>query len=208
MIQHFFQTHSSEPTFSFICGIKGCRLHTFKIGATYHSFKSHASRKHPDWQHQVNEWSEEVPSTSSPNEANESSSTIESNFTNSHDDVPDAQPRQVEDESYMIVEQEAPSHTLQPMPTSSAALFLLTFQEKYKLSDNAIKFAVGAVQSIVEGVCTCAKVAVEQSLLSHPSPSVLDIHTCFENLEDPFSLLQTKHQQTKFYREVFGLIVS
>ena len=50
--------------------------------------------------------------------------------------------------------------------------------------------------------------AMEQLLRGEATPSISDVHSCFENFNDPFSSLQTKHQQTKYYREVFGLIVS
>lgn len=54
LIQHSFQTHSAEPTFHLVCRIKGC-LHGFKFGSTYSSFKSHASRKHCNWQEYIEE---------------------------------------------------------------------------------------------------------------------------------------------------------
>ena len=54
LIKHLFVTHSVEPNFYFVCGINGCP-HSFKLGSTFHSFKSHASRKHPNWQEFVND---------------------------------------------------------------------------------------------------------------------------------------------------------
>ena len=53
LIKHLFISHSVEATFHFVCCIKGC-LHSFKFGSTYSSFKTHANRKHPNWQDYVN----------------------------------------------------------------------------------------------------------------------------------------------------------
>ena len=49
MIKHAFEAHSVEATFKITCGINGC-LHQFYTGATFSSFKTHASRKHHNWQ--------------------------------------------------------------------------------------------------------------------------------------------------------------
>ena len=81
-----------------------------------------------------------------------------------------------------------------------AALFLLTFKEKYRLSQAAIDFAVGSIQSIVDSVCTSAVAVVETDLSSATAIAA--------NKEDPFVSLRTNHQQSKFYREMFGLVVS
>ena len=44
----------------------------------------------------------------------------------------------------------AMSRTAPPSAQNVAALFLLTFQEKYKLPQKAINFAVGSVNTIVQ----------------------------------------------------------
>ena len=81
-----------------------------------------------------------------------------------------------------------------------AALFLLTFKEKYWLSQSAIDFAVGSIQSIVDSVCASAISAVETNLSSATAIAA--------NIEDPFVSFKTNYQQSKFYRERFGLVVS
>lgn len=72
----------------------------------------------------------------------------------------------------------------------SAALFLLTLQEKYRLSQKAIDFAIGSVGTIIDNVFNSIKLSTT------------------ETFEDPFSSLKTGYQQTKFYCEEFGLVVS
>ena len=71
----------------------------------------------------------------------------------------------------------------------TAALFLLTFQEKYKLSQRAINFAVGSINCIVDSVLKSAKVSVQESLLLQGES--MNIGYC-----DHFSSLQTEHQQS------------
>lgn len=200
LIQHSFQTHSVEPTFHFVCGIKGC-LHTFKIGATYSSFKSHASRKHPNWRDHLDEL---VPSpvVSEPDIAQDHE-PISTEVDEVHLDVD------------MTRSDEAVARSTSQMTSQSsskvqdtAALFLLTFQEKYRLSEAAISFAVGSINTIVEGACEAARFSVEQLLESGASPSSTDIRACFEQQNDPFASLHTKYQQSTFYRDIFGLVVS
>lgn len=55
--------------------------------------------------------------------------------------------------------QEESCHTLQPM--STAALFLLSFKEKYWLSEAAINFAVGSVQNILKVYSLSVEAAME-----------------------------------------------
>ena len=53
------------------------------------------------------------------------------------------------------------------MPTSSstkkaAALFILTFQEQYKLSQKVINFAVGTVDAIVDSACEAIRSSLQE----------------------------------------------
>lgn len=88
-----------------------------------------------------------------------------------------------------------------PTPKHTAALFLLTMQEKYRVSQKAIDFAVHSFSTITNNICE----SVKSSLLSWSDSTLAD--SCF-HYEDPFSFLQTGFQQAKFYREEFGLVVS
>lgn len=195
LIKHSFEAHSMEPLFNFVCGIQGC-LHCFKNGSSFSSFKSHASRKHPNWQEYINA---ELPlpslSLSSSDELNCEDHIVEDSL----------QLSLVENTSEHENTVSSTNSQLHNFPQSCsegqkrAALFLLTFKEKYNLSQTAIDFAVGSVQQMLNSVCTSAVTTVDVD------PLVAE--TIAANLEDPFSLLQTSHQQTKFYRENFGLVV-
>lgn len=187
-----------EPTFHFICGIKGCP-HSFKFGSTFSSFKTHASRKHPNWQEYVDTAAVTVvPSAVTPKH---SSSADSDEFVNDSEMASEEPSQQIT--SWDVVEVSEPeTMTFQSCSEAQkrAALFLLTFKEKYQLSQTAIDFAVGSIQSIVDGVCTSAVAAVETDLSSAAAIAA--------NIEDPFVSLRTNYQQSKFYREIFGLVVS
>ncbi len=194
VIKHLFSSHSVEATFNFVCGIKGC-LHSFKYGSTFSSFKTHANRKHPNWQDCVNDAEAMppllpvLPSLSVPLLNSEPDLTANDDLTepvsNDMVDVSNAE--------------------LRPCPSTqrTAALFLLTFQEKYKLSQRAINFATGTINTIVDGVCESLRDSLQES-----GSSPTDIAACIDQREDPFAHLQTEYMQSKVYRDEFGLVVS
>ena len=165
-------------------------MHSFKVGSTYSSFKTHASRKHPNWQADIENT---VPFHEDPNELEtpepfgdheqpaSTSQSINNDAPSSEDDVPNGT---------LSIER-------------TAALFLLTFKERYMLPQAAINFAVSAVNGIVTSACE----SIQQSLLTSINLPTDEISTHFEP-EDPFASLQTEYQQTKFYRQVFGMVVS
>lgn len=192
-VKHIFEVHSVEATFRFVCGIDGC-THNFSSGATFSSFKSHASRKHPNWQKHFNdtseaEWSD--PTSSS------SIRELLDHETREDETTWDVVPMDCDDS-------QALGH---PSAQRTAALFLLTFQEKHRLSQTAINFAVGSINTIVDSVCKSVKRSVLELAMECPPIVSTRLPGCFEH-EDPFASLQTEYQQTKFYREEFGLVVS
>ena len=194
VIKHFFSVHSVEPNFFFICGINGC-LHAFKCGSSFSSFKTHASRTHHGWQDDLLRSHLSCPSLhtlfSGPAPAEQAtlhqSTTVSTDET--HDEMQFGSPMTPElspGSAHTVLPVSGESTTLQAVnPDKVAALFLLTLQEKYKVSQAAINFTVGSIHSILEGV-------------SKP-------HSL--NFNDPFASLKTEHQQMKFYRREFGLVV-
>ena len=126
LIKHLFTSHSVEVRFHFVCGIKGC-LHSFKFGSTYSSFKTHANRKHPNWQDYVNE------PDASPLLLPTSSSSM--HLLNPESDLPAVNEYLPESPEPVVLDTELTSC---PSAQRTAALFLLTFQERYKLSQRAI----------------------------------------------------------------------
>ena len=64
-----------------------------------------------------------------------------------------------------------------PSAKHTAALFLLTLQEKYKLSQKAIDFAVGSISSIVDSVCDSIRNDIQSSF---PAEAHNTIDACFD----------------------------
>lgn len=179
LIKHSFGAHSMESTFILRCGIGGC-FYQFRSGKTFFSFKIHADRKHPNWRQKVNN-STEMQSESVLDNVDGSQ---QEEPQVSEPEFPTIEPHRVEQNSPADI---APSYN-PPSAKHTAALFLLTLHEKYKLPQCAVNFAVGSVNSIVESVCISS--------------------TNSFAYEDPFAGLQTEHQQSRYFREEFGLVVS
>ena len=89
-------------------------------------------------------------------------------------------------------------------PEEKAALFLLSYKEKYRLSQKSIDYAVGSINSICSGVCNSIRDSVKRKCDANTWDYVKDsFHT-----PDLFENLKTEYFQTKFYRQHFGLVVS
>lgn len=199
LIKHVFSSHSIEPTFTFVCAIKGCP-HCFKFGATFSSFKSHCNRKHPNWQQYVDDATDPDPPASALHDVPmlEPLSNLDVSIDNDGTELEHQSIESINRSTSINTEQVS---MLQVQ--KSSALFLLSCKERFKLPQAAINFAVGAVNAIVNDVCDLAKQSIEQALSTNTSAS-LAIQQC----RDPFASLETEYRQTKFYREVFGLVVS
>lgn len=176
LIEHQFSSHSIEPSFRLTCGIRGCN-HLFKFGSTFSSFKSHASRKHTNWQ-------ESVAAEQSNGEHDNSTLLPEASGVT----VTTGRLEQ-EDFDYLHQNESFPDAVEEECRMSSqriAAMFFLTFKEKFVIPQTAMNFAVGSITRLIE----CAR-------KEETGDGV-----------DPFKLLQTEYMQSKFYREEFGLVVS
>lgn len=207
MIKHSFETHSMEPMFRLVCGIRGC-TYSFKVGSTFSSFKTHASRKHPNWQSVLKESDlSQVPSSEPPINLAEATLT-EQDCLNSEVDDPSTELPSGSIVAPAYITSEVQIHVPRPCVSAkrSAALLLLTFQERYRLSQTAVNFMVGSVSTIVDNVCDSLQEAVQSSL--QKGHCTVDVAACFDVREDPFAQLQTEYKQTKFYQKEFGLVVS
>ena len=115
-------------------------------------------------------------------------------------DIPAANEYLPESPEAVILDKELTSC---PSAQRTAALFLLTFQERYKLSQTAILFAVGTINTIVDGACKSLRESIQER-----GSLTTDVAACFDQHEDSFAHFQTEYMQMKFYREEFGLVVS
>ena len=196
-VKHCFEVHSVEPTFRFVCGINGC-VHYFSSGSTFSSFKSHASCKHPNWQECFNGTS--AGESCDPTSFSSTDELLANETCEYETTVNDVEPVISMD----CDDLQALGH---PSAQRTAALFLLTFQEKHRLNQTAINFAVGSINTIVDSVCMSVERSVLELAMECPAIVRTRLAECFEH-EDPFASLQTEYQQTKFYQEEFGLVVN
>ena len=193
-----FEAHCFEDSFTYNCKISSCS-HAFKTGATYASFLTHCNRKHSNWRetlsattdHQINSFvvnnlSEEVAFASNINTEQDCDSSVV---------LPDHDP--CVDELCVYHEQSIEQAT---------ALFLLTLKEKYKLTQASLNFAISSLTNIVNMTINNIKELVHGQLAEMGQSDLL-LSSCFQQA-DLFSNLQTEYQETKYYKENFGLIVS
>lgn len=95
-----------------------------------------------------------------------------------------------------------------PSPVrQSAAQFLLTIKEKYHLTQAAVDYGVGSVNQMVSHVCEELHVSVVRTLQNNNIAIPEELNDTF-TLIDPFQGLATEYQQSKYYQEHFGLMVS
>jgi len=87
------------------------------------------------------------------------------------------------------------------------AHFLLNLKEKYKVTQVALDFVLDKVVEFIAIASAKIKCNVLDKLkeLNHDVEEILS--DCFLPI-DPFSQMRTEYEQTKFYKEHFGLIVS
>ena len=205
LVKHLFEVHSYEPSFMYACQIDNCPR-AFMLGSTYSSFISHASRKHPNWRKTldnappIKRLLPLIPMETVATEPSESSG----------EEIP-SNTEPLEDLERMDYSADMPGEQYDDTDLSdgqkAAARFLLTLKERYRLSQVAVDFAVGAVKQIVSIIYENVKKSVTQSL----EEKGLDIPTHeLEGLFTPIDIfegLETEYQQTKFYRDHFGLVV-
>ena len=196
LIKHTFDCHSMEPYFHFICGFQGCQ-HSFRVGSSFSSFKSHASRKHKNWQAvlEVDDAESSIRSLSAAGTRSDSVAPgdvdlpLISPVTNGPDMTMEQPSVSFVQENSDMNKKNTAEFGVSPA-CKSAAMLLLTFKERYNLPQTAVDFAVGTINGIISNVCDSIQVP----------------HAC--EVEDPFALLETEYKQNKFYRDVFGLVVS
>ena len=192
LIKHIFEAHSSEPTFCFTCGINGC-IHQFKFGGTYSTWKTHASQKHPDWQDLV----DNLIKSNTHQHQNDDTDSCNANPPSTADpDVDDPLSDHPDVEVPSIVG-DVPTTNV-PCPERAAAMFLLTFKEKYMMPQVAIDFATGAINGIIDNMCD----RLLQSIQNDSDIISQGLSVNFQH-EDPFSLLRTEYQQTILSRRVW-----
>ena len=190
-VKHLFEAHSLNASFLYQCGISSC-THLFSTGSTFETFRSHCIRKHHDWQHGfipnlelIQDQEDDDVSTSSvvPVE-------VPVHVTVRDGTLHDYAFQEVST-TYLNCDVEYGAVVQKEAIKTAAAKFILTLKEKYKLTQAALDYALNEVDKLL----LMSWEAVEQRIDPEPYLS-------------PFDDLKTEYQQTKYYKEKFGLIVS
>ena len=88
-----------------------------------------------------------------------------------------------------------------------AASFILNLKEKFKLTQVSIDFVTHSVEELLKA----STENIKQGILEYLHQQGIEIALPFPDKCFPVNLFQrftTEYQQTKFYKEYFGLIVS
>lgn len=197
-----------------MCGISSC-TRVFTPGSTFDAFRSHCNQKHYNWQDNF------IPSleasrleaaleaaipcstsslTTGGTSESQGGSTCEISIHNDTNEV--AQEEETLEETTDF--NDAATHdqfsnaVLRGDITKAAAKFILTLKERFKLTQVSLDYTVKAVDELMQLFSKCEQQSVsENPELAGSSP-----------YQSPFDELSTEYQQTKYFKENFGLIVS
>ena len=201
LLKHLFEAHSNASNFLLSCPIGEC-TQTFSEGAKFSAFVSHANRKHRCWRRQV-----------------ESLDTLCGIIEQHQTPIPEAN---TGDEDTMMTGSAETVPTASTMPVTSTTVctsichtksvektaghFLLSLKERHRLTQNAINFAVMSVKKLIsEAQDDIVSSVIDQLNAQGMQTEDLNLQL---GLPDPFVSLETEHMQTKFFKEMFGLVVS
>ena len=171
----------------YACHVEQCPR-AFTLGSTYSSL-SHATRKHPNWK----ELLDQAPPITKPKlnqSANSSASFLECESQGEIESDNDQQDDSNDPMDFSTPEWPTDSSGDDVSDARKAAgKFLLGLKERYRLSQAAVDFTVGAVNQIISIVHEDLKKNVTQSLNSM-GVAITDIDYLF-NPEDIFDGLET-----------------
>lgn len=201
VLKHSFESHSNQVNFRVVCSINGCQ-HTFCSGSSFSSYKTHASRKHPQWQENMN--SCKIIYGGPALEPNLSSTAASGDMLSNQSIDGRMSDMSHRDESRPRDDRSVVKHH---STDKAVAQVLLTLQERYKTPQVAVDFVVKSMNDIVSQVSISLQESVIQGLEATESYSAYsNIEHCF-NLRSPLASLQTEHQRTKYYKDIFSLVV-
>lgn len=177
-----------------VCGIYSY-TRTF---CKYSTIKSHVARKHCDVDLDIVEVGRST------------SLSLESNVA---DNIEDLTQESIESQvdSMEVCAESADCIVSSNQMQKTAALYLLTLKERYKITQASVDFVVSQTKHTVDNVVTdlCSAVKREIKKLSCLNDEdVSGILSVFTDVREPFLGLETHYLQCKFYEEYFGFLVS
>ena len=212
-VKHFFQAHAFESNFRYACGISSCN-HIFTTGTSFETFRGHCARKHHNWQHcfiptvGVEEAHPDKDDDTLPsvNTSNIGTHGVSNNYNSGDQDMDTNQDMDATDFNmpYSFNTDECESECISSDDVRiTAAKFLLILKERFKLTQASLDYTIKAVEDMM----LLSANVLRQSIMDNRelATAPFDVQSPFVN---PFVGLKTEYQQTKFFKENFGLIVS
>jgi len=89
-----------------------------------------------------------------------------------------------------------------------AVRFILNLKEKFRLSQVSLDFVINSVDELLRMSAANFKSQILTTLHQDGVEKAASISNQIFSSLDPFLCLKTEHQQTKFYKENFNLVVS
>ena len=218
LVKHVFESHCFDPLFTFPCPLGGCP-HTFKLGSTYSSYQSHVRRKHHNWKEDLHfrdfdASSRQLQSSTEQTEDGElAEQTEDGELAEQTEDGELAEQTEGGELAEQTEGGELVANTRfeefksPDLVSRSAAQFLLTLKEKYRVTQSVVDFAVGSVNQMVSHVCRELHHSVVRTLQENDIAIPAALSESIAPIE-PFKDLVTEYQQSKYYREHLGLVVS
>ena len=210
-VKHLFQAHSFESHFRYVCGISSC-THVFTRGASFDAFRGHCTRKHYNWQHGfIPTIGVEVvgPDINCCTLSSDTSTSARDVVTLAVSDDCNSTDQDMDDNDFNMPHSVDNPNEYESESTSpddvkiAAAKFILTLKEKFKLTQASPDYTIKAVE---EMMLLSANVH-RQSFVENRELAFVPFDQQ-SSLANPFLGLKTEYQQTKFFKENFGLIVS
>ena len=157
-LKHLFEAHGLESNFSYTRGFNGCRR-TFTLGALYDAFRSHCDRKHHNWKESLDSITfddresvtynssnvaELAEATTRTTATRHPSSSIAALSFDSEEDMGTSRISAVNDNDVICEYDRHEKSNLE----LTAANFVLSLKEKFKLSQASLNFAIKSVEDV------------------------------------------------------------
>jgi len=199
-VKHLFEAHSLHTNFLYQCGISSC-THLFITGNTFETFRSHCVRKHHGWQHEfvptLEFIQEEGDPVSSPQrivpvtDGTDGEATSHDCTSRQEDETSTRYLDSLNNDTEVGADEQLNFAVQKETVKTAAAKFILTLKEKYRLTQASLDYTINAVDKLLSMSSEVAEQSFDQ-----------------RQYLSPFDDLKTEYQQTKYFKENFGVVVS
>lgn len=190
-VRHLFDAHSLESSFNYVCGISSCDRN-FVTGTTYEAFHNHCTRYHHNWRQNIIPTIGVKEGTGGTTGAATADSSIDDHDINCVEDS------MLPCETYACLETDG---------TEVVTVCKSRIDDTSRMKMVTGKFIIQTVNNITELSANSIKQSVMKELQESGGTITPSLDQCFLPI-NPFDELKTEYQQTMFFKEEFGLVVS